>query len=153
MPSGTPPLRSKDDSLACLIRGVDAYGTRRLGQRRADELGGARLLLGVGGSKTREWASEVLRPTIRRTSRRRQGHVRLRSRCGSGSTFPKLPELCDYLLGRGWAAVEVGLDEANVLARWAPSDFEAAIMLLADVDLWRAQRPWTHVTVNPHVTG
>jgi hypothetical protein len=64
-----------------------------------------------------------------------------------------LPELCDYLLRRGWAAVEVGLDEANVHARWAPSDFEAAIMLLADVDLWRAQRPWTHVTVNPHVTG
>src|SRR6266540_3911911 len=40
-----------------------------------------------------------------------------------------LPELCDYLLRRGWAAVEVGLDEANVHARWAPSDFEAAIML------------------------
>ena len=63
-----------------------------------------------------------------------------------------LPELCDYLLLRGWVAVEVGRDEANVLAPWAPSDFEAAIML-ADVDLWRAQRPWTHVTVNPHVTG
>jgi hypothetical protein len=28
-----------------------------------------------------------------------------------------LPELCDYLLRRGWAAVEVSLDEANVLAR------------------------------------
>jgi hypothetical protein len=36
-----------------------------------------------------------------------------------------LPELCDYLAQRGWAAVEVGLDEANVLARSAPSDFEA----------------------------
>jgi hypothetical protein len=64
-----------------------------------------------------------------------------------------LPELCDYLLRRGWAVVEVDLDEVNVLAHWAPSDFEAATMLLADVGLWRAQRPWTHVTVNPHVTG
>jgi hypothetical protein len=27
-----------------------------------------------------------------------------------------LPELCDYLLRRGWAAAEVGLAEANVLA-------------------------------------
>ncbi len=64
-----------------------------------------------------------------------------------------LPELFDYQLRRGWAAAEVGLAEANVLAPSAPSDFEAAIMLLADVDLWRAQRTWTHVTVNPHVTG
>lgn len=68
--------------------------------------------------------------------------------------IPELrPELCDYLLRRGWVAVEVDLDEVNVLvAPGAPSDFEAAIMLLADVDLWRAQRPWTHVTVDPHVT-
>ena len=64
-----------------------------------------------------------------------------------------LPELCDYLSRRGWPAVEVGLDEANVLAPLGRSDFEAATMLLADVDLWRAKRPWTHVTVNPKATS
>jgi len=64
-----------------------------------------------------------------------------------------LPDLCDYLSRRGWVVVEVGLDEANVLARSAPSDFEAATMLLADVDLWRAQRSWMHVTVNPRGAG
>jgi hypothetical protein len=53
--------KEDEDSLACLIRGVDAYGTRRLGLRRADEFPGARLLLSGGGSKTREWASDVLR--------------------------------------------------------------------------------------------
>jgi hypothetical protein len=60
-----------------------------------------------------------------------------------------LPEFCDYLSLRGWMAVEVGPDEADIVAPAAPSEFEAAIMLLADVDLWRAQRPWARVTVNP----
>jgi hypothetical protein len=60
-----------------------------------------------------------------------------------------LPELCDYLSRRGWAAAEVGPGEANVLAPPGRNDFEAATMLLADVDLWRVQRPWAPVTVNP----
>jgi hypothetical protein len=38
-----------EDSLVCLIRGVDVYGRRRLGLRRADELRGARVLLRIGG--------------------------------------------------------------------------------------------------------
>jgi hypothetical protein len=48
-----------------------------------------------------------------------------------------LPELCDYLSRRGWVAVDVSPDEAHVVALAAPSEFEAAMMLLADVDLWR----------------
>jgi hypothetical protein len=60
-----------------------------------------------------------------------------------------LGEFCDYLSRRGWVAVEVGLDQADVFAPGAPSEFEAATMLLADVGLWRAQRPWARVTVNP----
>ena len=64
-----------------------------------------------------------------------------------------LPELCDYLSRRGWVAVEASPGEAQVLAFAAPSEFEAAVMLLADVDLWRAQRPWARVTVNPHGAG
>ncbi len=64
-----------------------------------------------------------------------------------------LPDLCDYLSQRGWAAVEVSPDEANVLTSWARSDFEAATMLLADVDLWRAKRAWVHATVKPDPTS
>jgi hypothetical protein len=64
-----------------------------------------------------------------------------------------LPELCDYLSRRGWLAVEASPDEAHVVALAAPSEFEAAMMLLADVDLWRAHRPWARVTVNPHAEG
>jgi hypothetical protein len=61
-----------------------------------------------------------------------------------------LPQLCDYLSRRGWVAVESGMDRADVLAPGSSSGgFEAAMMLLADVDLWRAQRPWARVTVNP----
>jgi hypothetical protein len=60
-----------------------------------------------------------------------------------------LPELCDYLSRRGWVAVESGVDHATVIAPGSSSGFEAAMMLLADVDLWRVQRPWARVTVNP----
>jgi hypothetical protein len=60
-----------------------------------------------------------------------------------------LPELCEYLAGRGWTASELSADEANVLAPPGRGDFEAAAMLLADVDLWRAQRLWARVGVNP----
>jgi hypothetical protein len=60
-----------------------------------------------------------------------------------------LPELCDYLSRRGWTAAEVGPDEANVLPSSGRSEFESATMLLADLDLWRTQRPWAPVTVNP----
>jgi hypothetical protein len=64
-----------------------------------------------------------------------------------------MPELCDYLSRRGWVAVGVALEEADVLAPGAASEFEAATMLLADVGLWRAQRPWARVTVNPQLPG
>jgi hypothetical protein len=60
-----------------------------------------------------------------------------------------LPELCDYLRGKGWEASELGADEAVILPPPGRGDFEAAAMLLADVDLWRAQRPWARVGVNP----
>jgi hypothetical protein len=60
-----------------------------------------------------------------------------------------LPDLCDYLSQRGFVAFEVGVDEAKVTLPNAPSEFEAAALLLADVDLWRAQHVWAHVAVDP----
>ena len=60
-----------------------------------------------------------------------------------------LPELCEYLARRGWEASEIGDGEARVSSPSGRRDFETATMLLADVDLWRVQRPWAPVTVNP----
>ena len=60
-----------------------------------------------------------------------------------------LADLCDYLSQRGCVAVEVGVDEAEVLIPGAPSSFEAATTLLADIDLWRANRPWARVLLKP----
>ena len=60
-----------------------------------------------------------------------------------------LPDLCDYLSRRGFLAVEVGAAEAQVALPKAPSEFEAAMLLLADIDLWRAKRAWVHVSLDP----
>jgi hypothetical protein len=60
-----------------------------------------------------------------------------------------LPLLCEFLSGRGCVVVEVGTDEAEVVIPGAPSSFEAATMLLADLDLWRATRPWVRATLEP----
>ena len=80
----------------------------------------------------------------------RPGRVRLGKGVRVHVEIPELlPELCDYLSRRGWTAAEIGPGEANVLGSPGRSDFESATMLLADIDLWRAQRPWAPVTVNP----
>ncbi len=60
-----------------------------------------------------------------------------------------LPDLCDFLSQRGCLAVEVGDDQAQVVIPGAPSSFEAATMLLADLDLWRAKRPWVRARLEP----
>jgi hypothetical protein len=60
-----------------------------------------------------------------------------------------LPELSEFLESRGCLAVRRGDDELEVVIPEAPSSFEAATMLLADLDLWRARRPWAQATLNP----
>ena len=60
-----------------------------------------------------------------------------------------LPELCDFLSQRGCVVVEEGEDTARVSIPSAPSSFEAAMALLADLDLWRAKRPWANATLVP----
>ena len=60
-----------------------------------------------------------------------------------------LPDLCDFLSQRGCVVVEVGQDTARVAIPSAPSSFEAAMVLLADLDLWRASRPWVSATLEP----
>jgi hypothetical protein len=60
-----------------------------------------------------------------------------------------LPNLCEFLSSRGCVVVEVGDSEAEVVIPGAPSSFEAATTLLADLDLWRAKRPWARATLEP----
>ena len=60
-----------------------------------------------------------------------------------------LPELCEFLEGRGCLAVKRSEDEIDVFVPDAPSSFQAATTLLADLDIWRAQKPWAHATLNP----
>jgi hypothetical protein len=60
-----------------------------------------------------------------------------------------LPDLCDFLSERGCVVVEVGHDLAEVAIPSAPSRFEAAMILLADLDFWRAKRPWVNATLEP----
>ena len=52
-----------------------------------------------------------------------------------------LVELCDFLGREGFIAVESGPDTADVLTPYAASEFEAAALLLAKIDLWRAGHP------------
>ena len=49
-----------------------------------------------------------------------------------------LPELCEFLEGRGCLAVRRSDDELDVVVPNAPSTFEAATVLLADLAVWRA---------------
>jgi hypothetical protein len=64
--------------------------------------------------------------------------------------IPELcPELCEFLSGRGFVALDAGSGVAEVTIPGAPSSFEAAMMLLADLDLWRAKRPWARATLEP----
>ena len=58
-----------------------------------------------------------------------------------------LSDLCDYLSRRGCVAVEVGKEDANVLVPGAPSSFEAAAMLMVEIDLWRLKQKSVTVSV------
>jgi len=60
-----------------------------------------------------------------------------------------LPELSEFLESRGCLAVRRGDTELEVVIPEAPSEFEAATMLLADLDLWRATKPWAPATLDP----
>jgi len=60
-----------------------------------------------------------------------------------------LLDLCDFLSRRGWVAVEVGEDEAQILIPGARSSFEAAAMVMSEVGIWRAKRAGVRVTVDP----
>lgn len=68
--------------------------------------------------------------------------------------IPELvPELCEFLSERGCIALEVGDGVVEVAIPDAPSSFEAAMMLLADLDLWRARRPWARARLEPDPVG
>ena len=60
-----------------------------------------------------------------------------------------LIDLCDFLSRRGWVAVEVGEDEAQILIPGARSSFEAAAIVMSEVGIWRAKRAGVRVTVDP----
>jgi hypothetical protein len=64
-----------------------------------------------------------------------------------------LPELCEFLSGRGYEVVHEGDDEITVAVASGPTDFRAAISLLADLDLWRAKHPWATTRLDPELTA
>jgi len=60
-----------------------------------------------------------------------------------------LPELCEFLEGRGYDVGARGEDDVDVRMREGPRDFRAAVTLLADLDVWQAQRSWAHARLDP----
>jgi hypothetical protein len=62
-----------------------------------------------------------------------------------------LPELCEFLEGRGYEVTR-GEDQITVLPPQGPQDFQAAITLLTDLDLWRAKHPWAPARLDPELT-
>ena len=60
-----------------------------------------------------------------------------------------LSDLCHYLSRRGCTALDASEDESDALIPGAPSSFEEATMLMAEIDLWRAKRAAVEVTVDP----
>lgn len=64
-----------------------------------------------------------------------------------------IPELSEFLEGRGYEVVPRGNGEIAVSAPQAPQDFRAAVMLLADLDLWRAKHPWAPARLDPELAG
>jgi hypothetical protein len=61
-----------------------------------------------------------------------------------------ISELCDHLSRQGVVCVERGDGEADVLIPGAQSEFEAARMLLAELDLWRAKHGLVSATLEPN---
>jgi hypothetical protein len=67
--------------------------------------------------------------------------------------IPELvPELVEFLRGRGYDVVPEGEDELTVSAR-EPEDFGQAIALLSDLDVWRAKHPWATTRLDPQLTA
>lgn len=64
-----------------------------------------------------------------------------------------LPELAEFLKGRGYEVVPAGGDEITVSGRGSAQDFLSAISLLSDLDLWRAKHPWATTRLDPELTG
>jgi hypothetical protein len=64
-----------------------------------------------------------------------------------------LPELSEFLADRGYEVVTTSIDELTVVAPQGPRDFRSAITLLADLDLWRAKRPWAPARLDPELAG
>ncbi|HEU0303155.1 MAG TPA: hypothetical protein VFR32_01105 [Gaiellaceae bacterium] len=66
--------------------------------------------------------------------------------------IPELvPELAEFLRGRGYEVVSEGGDEITVVPT-EPNDFRMAMSLLADLDLWRAKHPWATARLDPQLT-
>jgi hypothetical protein len=64
-----------------------------------------------------------------------------------------IPELSEFLRGRGYDVVPQGEDEITVVAAHSsPQDFLSAISLLADLDMWRAKHPWATTRLDPELT-
>ena len=59
-----------------------------------------------------------------------------------------LSDLCNHLSRGGCVAVEACEDEADVLLPGARSGFEAAVMVMTEIDLWRAKRLGVEITVD-----
>jgi hypothetical protein len=60
-----------------------------------------------------------------------------------------LPELCEFLQGRGYRVVSRGEDDAVVAVDGGPHDFRAAMTLLTDLDIWQAKRTWAQARLDP----
>ena len=60
-----------------------------------------------------------------------------------------LPDLCEFLEGRGYEVLDRGDDEITVGVPEGPRDFRAAVTLLADLDVWQAKRSWAHARLDP----
>jgi len=60
-----------------------------------------------------------------------------------------LGDLCDHLSRQGCVAVEAGAEEVNVLIPGARSPFEAAMMVMTEIDLWRLKQASVTVSVQP----
>ena len=70
------------------------------------------------------------------------------SRCVSALAIPDSCSTCaTFLSRRGYAAVEVGADEADILVPGAGRSFEAVAMLMSEIGIWRAKQASVQVVL------
>ena len=61
-----------------------------------------------------------------------------------------LPALNEFLMSRGY---DVALEGGELAVAGAdPTDFQAAISLLADLDIWQAKHPWATARLDPELS-